>query len=107
MITVHEYVVELSDYTFILCPADAELLHAAEAAASTPELHVWARVDTTKPMTRRQLRIARTGHPNAEGTFFMTVFFRDVPFHIFDLGEAQRYPRSAYAPPHPGGRYEP
>lgn len=92
MITVYKYSVELTDDASFLCHADAELLHAVETAKRVPELHVWARVDTDRPMTRRLLRIAGTGHPEAHGTFFMTVFFRGLPFHIFDGGEAPLYP---------------
>lgn len=86
MLTVYKYQLNIDDHIIVDMPAGAELLFVS-TQYGVPCL--WARVDTTAPMVRRNLRIAGTGHSNAGGIYVGTFMLHGgaLVFHVFDLGE--------------------
>lgn len=86
MKTVWKFSIPVADVVEIEMPQGAEILHVNEQHHCPT---IWALVDPSQPMEKRQFRFAGTGHPIQEehigkfiGTFFQ--FDGSLVFHIFE-----------------------
>lgn len=84
--TVYKYTVPAEDRPVVRTHKGAELLCVAEQFGA---LCLWVRVDPSQPETMRGLRVAGTGHPDADGVYVGTALLAggSLVLHVFDLGE--------------------
>lgn len=87
MKTIYKYGLSITDQQFIRVPEGAELL---TAQFQGQQLQLWAKVDTSKPLERREIAIYGTGNPVPEnsGAYIATVQHHGgaLVWHVFDLG---------------------
>lgn len=96
MITIWKFIIDSEDMETEM-PQDAQLLHVHE---QNGELCVWAIVNTTNTMMRRQFDVYGTGHPMVVNSasrhptsthpYVGTVHLMGgaLVFHVFDKGES-------------------
>ncbi len=60
MITIHKFVLEITDSQYVDLPADARPLHLGEQDG---RLCLWASVETSSGTVCRHVRVVGTGHP--------------------------------------------
>lgn len=78
---------DVSDLNFILCPEGSEILSAAEQYPG--QIAIWFRCDGSKPLRKRAISIAGTGHhAPKDAKFIGTIMFSNnrLVLHLFDRG---------------------
>jgi hypothetical protein len=85
--SVWKFELRVDDLQEVRMPTGAELLCVATQGSV---VMLWARVSPDARQSVRLIRIAGTGHPDADGVYVGTFQLNGgaLVFHVFDLGEA-------------------
>lgn len=91
MKTIFRYRLDITDAPFVSMPLGARVLPAPPNSRNSDYIEIWAEVDTTQPLERRDFRIVGTGSPLPDdcGDFVGTVMTHggSLVWHIFEAKE--------------------
>ncbi len=85
---VWKYDLAVSDSQTVDMPLDAELLHVESQHGFADLIQLWARVEPTRSIERRQIIMRGTGHEVGDSPYIGTVVVADGAsvWHVFDGG---------------------
>lgn len=85
--TIWKYDLSVGDTVRCEMPRGAKLLHIGNQTGAIGGFTVWALVDPSAPLVKRDLIVVGTGHPVFGGEYVGTTVNGPLVWHIFDGGE--------------------